>query len=72
MAEVGQGVTELVRKLEAILGAMNVLGRQADRDAATWRSLEIGLRMIGPAVGSNIVISGELVSPISAEPFGAR
>jgi hypothetical protein len=50
VAEVGQGVTELVRKLEAILGPMNVLGRQANRDAATWRSLEIGLRMIGPVI----------------------
>jgi hypothetical protein len=50
VAEVGQGVTELVRKLEAILGPMSVLSGQANRNAAIGRPLKIGLGMIDPMI----------------------
>ena len=50
IAEVGQRVAELVRKLKAILRPVSVLSGQADRDSAACGALEIGLRMIGTVV----------------------
>jgi hypothetical protein len=47
---VGQRVAELVRKLKGILCPMRIASRQSDPDAATRRSFEIGLRMIGAIV----------------------
>src|SRR6202035_1469502 len=50
IAEVGQGMTELVRKLKAVLRPMSVLSGQANRDAAGGRPLEVRLRMIRPMI----------------------
>ena len=69
IAEVRQGMTELVRELKAVLGPMSVLGRQADRDAAGRRPLEIGLRMIGTIID---VDSAELSSRAVAPKFKSR
>jgi hypothetical protein len=55
IAEVGQCVAELVCKLKAILRPVSVLGCQTDRNSAARGALEIGLRMIGPAVNINAV-----------------
>jgi hypothetical protein len=53
IAEVGERVAELVRKLKAVLRPMSVATGQANRNTATWRALEIGLRMIGTIIDIN-------------------
>jgi|SRR5580704_2424487 len=50
IAEVGQRVAELVRKLKTVLRPVSVLSGQADHDPTTGRALEIGLRMIGTMI----------------------
>jgi len=59
-------VAELVRELKAILRPVSVLSRQANRNTATLRALEIGLRMIGPMVG---IYDVELSSGAAAPKF---
>ena len=50
IAVVGQRVTELMRKLKAILRPVSIPNRQCDPNAASRHSLEIGLGMIGAIV----------------------
>src|ERR1700722_5733793 len=53
IVEVGQGVTEFVRKLKAVLRPMSVLGSQADRDAALCRALDVRLWVIKTMIDIN-------------------
>jgi hypothetical protein len=55
VAEVGQRVAELVRKLKTVLGPVSIPSGKSDPNAAARRSLEIRLRMIGPVVNIDTV-----------------
>ena len=53
IAELRERVTELVRKLKAVLRPVSVPSGQSNRDTATWRTLEVGLWMIGTIMDIN-------------------
>src|SRR5438876_7696435 len=55
IAKVGQRMTELMRKLKAILRPVSALSCQTDSNAAARRALEVDLRMISPTVDIDAV-----------------
>lgn len=64
VAEIGERMAELVRKLKAVLRPMSVLGGQANGNTAIWCALEIGLRMIGTMIDiDTIEVSPWAVAP---------
>ena len=67
VAEIGQRVTEFMRKLKAILRPISISTRQTDRNSTVRGALEIDLRMISSVVDIDTV---EL-SPVTMSPnFG--